>query len=261
MTLFFHELKRSRLSLIIWTAVLSFMMVICIVIYPEMKTQMANLGEMFSDMGEFSEAFSMDTLDIGDFVGFIAVECGEVLGLGGALFAGLCGIMALTGEQRDGTAEFLLTHPVSRTKVAGVKLASVIVRVIIMNTAVLAICTAATAMIGEISGSGVLIKVWLAYVVMQLEVAVITFGLSGVLKGRAIAAGLGVPFALYFVSIVSNIMDELEFLKFLTPFGYADGAAIASGADFEIKYLVTGVVIAVAVLILGFVRFNKKDIV
>ena len=55
MTLFFHEMRRSRLSLIIWSAALSYMLLICVVIYPEMKSQMGELGDMFADMGAFSE--------------------------------------------------------------------------------------------------------------------------------------------------------------------------------------------------------------
>ena len=259
MTLFLHELKRNRISLIIWTAVLSFMMLLCVVIYPEMKAQMENLNQMLADMGDFSEAIGMDGFSIGDFVGYMAMECGEILGIGGALFAALTGIAALVGEQRDGTAEFLLTHPVSRTKVAVIKLLAVIARVVVMNVVVLALTALATVLIGEHKDSGVLIFVWFIYLVMQLEVALITFGLSGIIKGGAIAIGIGVPFAFYFINIVANLLDELEFLKYFTPFGYADGAAVASGADFEIKYLITGVVLMVAVLILGFVRFNKKD--
>ena len=260
MTLFWHELKRNKISLIIWTSVLSFMMLICVVIYPEMKAQMENLNQMLADMGEFTEAIGMDGYSIGDFVGYMAMECGEILGIGGALFAALCGISALAGEQKDGTAEFLLTHPVSRTRIAITKLLSVITRVVVMNAVVLGVSALATVMIGEHKDSGVLIFVWFVYLVMQLEVALITFGLSGIIKGGGIAIGLGVPFAFYFINLAANLLDELEFLKYFTPFGYAEGAALASGADFEVFYFLTGLVLTLAVVVPGFVHFNKKDI-
>ena len=57
MTLFLHEMRRSRLSLIIWSAALSFMLLICVIIYPEMKEQMGELSDMFANMGAFSDAF------------------------------------------------------------------------------------------------------------------------------------------------------------------------------------------------------------
>ena len=37
MTIFKHELRQGRVSLIIWTAAISFMLGICIIIYPEMS--------------------------------------------------------------------------------------------------------------------------------------------------------------------------------------------------------------------------------
>ena len=52
MTLFFHEMRRSRLSLIIWSAALSYMLLICVVIYPEMKSQMGELGDMLPDISD-----------------------------------------------------------------------------------------------------------------------------------------------------------------------------------------------------------------
>lgn len=83
MTIFKHEIKRGKKILIIWTAVISFMLALCILIYPEMKTQMEEISDMFQNMGDFSQAFGMDKLNFGEFIGFFGIECGNVLGLGG----------------------------------------------------------------------------------------------------------------------------------------------------------------------------------
>ena len=53
MTLFFHELKQNRLSIIIWSAILAFVIAISIFIYPEMSSQIGEINDMFSDMGSF----------------------------------------------------------------------------------------------------------------------------------------------------------------------------------------------------------------
>jgi ABC-2 type transport system permease protein len=90
------------------------MLAITIIIYPEMAAAMDEFSEMFSNMGSFSEAFSMDQLNFGEFMGYFGTECGNVLGLGGAFFAALAGILSLAKEEKDHTAEFLFTHPVSR---------------------------------------------------------------------------------------------------------------------------------------------------
>ena len=57
-------------------------------------------------------------------MGFYGTECGNILGLGGAFFAAITGMSLLAGEEGGHTAEFLLTHPLGRTRIAGEKLAA-----------------------------------------------------------------------------------------------------------------------------------------
>ena len=87
-----HELRQNRVSFCAWTLSIGFLIAVCIVIFPEMKGQMDGIGEIFASLGSFSEAFGMDKISFGTFLGFYSVECGNILGIGGAFFAALCGI-------------------------------------------------------------------------------------------------------------------------------------------------------------------------
>lgn len=104
MTLVKHELKQGRTSFLIWTASVSILLSICIFIYPEMKEQMDSVNDIFASMGSFTEAFGMDRLNFGTLIGFYAVECGNILGLGGAFYASLCAVSILSKEEKDKTA-------------------------------------------------------------------------------------------------------------------------------------------------------------
>ena len=73
MTIVFHELKQNRVSFAVWTAAIGFLLAICVFMYPEMKGEMNGVTDMFSSMGSFTEAFGMDRLDFGSFIGFYAV--------------------------------------------------------------------------------------------------------------------------------------------------------------------------------------------
>ena len=114
MTMIRHELRQNRISLAVWTLAVGALMAVCILIFPEMQEEMDGAGDLFASMGSFTEAFGMDQVSFGTLTGFYAVECGNILGLGGAFFAALCGVSALAKEEKEHTAEFLLTHPVSR---------------------------------------------------------------------------------------------------------------------------------------------------
>lgn len=260
MTVFFHEMRRSKLSLIIWSAAISFMLGISILIFPEMSGQMDQMSEMFANMGSFSDAFGMDQLNFGEFMGYFGIECGNVLGIGGALFAAITGISALSKEENQRTAEFLLTHPISRVKIVIQKLLSVIAQIVLLELAVAAVAGVAIFAIGESVEVGKLVLIFVAYLVMQLEIGAITFGISAFMRRGGVGIGLGLALMFYFVNIISNLTDGLEVLKFITPFGYTDSSYIISNGGIALKYLVVGVLTGVAVAAAGAFKYNKKDI-
>ena len=260
MTVFLHEIKRNKLMLIIWSAAVAFMLGVCVIIYPEMAPQMEGVSEMFSDMGDFSSAFGMDQLNFGEFMGYFGVECGNTLGLGGAIFAALLGAAALAKEEKGGTAEFLLSHPISRKRVVTEKLLAAFAQVFLFNAVIAAVVALCILIVKVEADAGVLALVFLAYFIMQLEITAITFGLSAFMRSGAMGAGIGLSLGMYFINIVVNLVEKLEFAKYITPFSYADGAHIVPTGSIEVKYLVVGVALAALGIVAAYVRYTKKDI-
>ena len=260
MTLLFHELRKNRISLLIWTAAISFMLGVTIIIFPEMAGQMSEMENMFAEMGAFTEAFGMDRINFGEFIGYFGIECGNVLGMGGAFFAAVAGVAALSYEESHNTAEFLLSHPISRKKVVFLKLLSVIAQVIILNLVVIGIVTLLTAVIIDNPPYKTMLLIFLAYLILQLQIAFICFGISAFVKFNAIGLGIGVGFFFYIANILSNITEDLKFLKYFTPFSYTDSADIITNNEITFKYLIVGIVFAVIGIVLAFVKYTKKDI-
>ena len=260
MTVFFHELRINRLALIVWSAVISFMLGICVIIYPEMASQMTEMTDMFAEMGAFTSAFGMDQINFGEFTGYFVVECGNTLGLGGSIFAAILGVSALAKEERDKTAEFLFAHPVTRRRVITEKLLAVAAQILILNVCVMVVTLIAMVAIGEFAALGTFMLMFLAYFIMQLEIAAITFGISAFVKRGALGIGIGVAFLSYFLNILSNITEDAKILKFITPFGYTDGSTIVADNTIAFKYLVSGVLIAAIGIFLAYYKYERKDI-
>lgn len=259
MTIFFHQLRRNKTSLLIWSAVLSFMLSVCIIIYPEMSSQMNEISDMFSNMGAFSDAFGMDSINFGEFMGYFGIECGNTLGLGGSLFAALFGISAISNEEKDKTAEFLLTHPIKRSKIVFEKLIALIVQNIILFSFVTLFCTISTIFIKEkLSLDFYLILI--SFLILQLEISFITFGISAFISKGGYGFGIGISIGLYFINIISNLSEELKFLKYITPFSYTDSEYITENSILDIKYIFVGIVFSIISLALAFYKYNKKDI-
>lgn len=260
MTIIRHELKRGKISLIIWTAAISFMLGLCVLIYPDMSSQMGDISEMFAGMGSFSQAFGMDQISFGEFIGFFSIECGNVLGLGGAFFAAILGISALAKEEKEKTAEFLLTHPVSRTRIVAEKLCAVVIQLTLLNAVVIAVTALFILIIGEEVPVETLSLLFLAYFIMQLETAAVTFGISAFLRFGGLGIGLGLAACFYFINILSNLTEGAKFLKYITPFGYTEGADIISDNAINGSYLAVGIALAVTGIALAFWKYCKKDI-
>ena len=260
MTILKAELRRGAKALILWTVVIGFLLGICILIYPEMESQMNEISGMFSEMGSFSAAFGMDRVNFGEFMGIFAVECGNVLGLGGALFGALLGIGALAGEEKEGTAEFLLTHPVSRRSVLLQKLGAVLLQILILNGAVLGISLVSALLVGEAPEGKTFVLLFLAYLILQMEIASTCFGISAFLSRGGQGLGLGIAALAYFLNIIANLTEDAGFLKYITPFGYAEGADIVAEGSLNSGYLAAGIALALLGIGAAFVWYQRKDI-
>ncbi len=260
MTVYIKEMKQSAKALIIWTCSIAFMTLICIFMFPEMKNEMDSVSSIFANMGGFTAAFGMDKLSFGELMGFYGIECGNILGLGGGFFAALAGISVLANEEKERTAEFLLTHPISRFSVITQKLLSVVTQVIIMNIFVVAVSLISAAAIGEEFQMKEFILLHTAYLLMQLEISCVCFGISAFIKRGSIGIGLGLALAFYFMNIVCNISDKAEFLKYITPYAYSEASNIIYESKLETDLIVIGAVFSLAGILIAYLKYTKKDI-
>ena len=260
MVLFKHELRQGRTALLVWTAAIAVLLVACVLLFPEMKGGMAAAGHLFASLGGFSAAFGMDRLDVGTLSGYYAVECGTVLGLGGAFYACLAGVSALVKEERGRTAEFLLTHPISRARAVTEKLAAVLVQVTAMSLALLAVALAAIKYIGETVPWMELFLLHGAYWLLQMELACLCFGISAFLRRGGAGQAMGLAAGMYFLNMLTNLSDRAAFLKAVTPFAYCEGADILAAGGLDAGRAATGIALACAAVTAAWLRYQRKDI-
>ena len=229
MTIFKKELRAGAVSLLVWSAVIGGLMAVCVGLYPSMEGGMGDMSALFADMGDFSAAFGLDKLQFGSVMGFYGTECGNILGLGGAFYAALTAMGLLAGEEGGHTAEFLLTHPVSRLRVCLEKLAALAVLVIALNALCFACGAGGILAIGEDADWGDLLRYHGALLLMQLEIGALCFGVSAFLRRGGLGLAMGLAALLYFAGLLVNLDQGLDWLRFLTPYYYADAARVFAG--------------------------------
>lgn len=202
----------------------------------------------------------MDRLNFGTLIGFYAVECGNILGLGGAFYAALCAVGILSKEEKDKTAEFLLTHPVGRKRIITEKLIAVLIQITVLNIIIYALSVGSIAAVGETVPLKEISLLHLAYYLLQLELSGICFGISAFLRKGSAGLGLGIATVMYFLNLIANIADVAAFLKYITPFGYCEGADIVSNGRLNGVMVSVGAVIGIAGIIIAYLKYTKKDI-
>lgn len=260
MTVYLKELKLSSKALWIWTASISCMMLMCIVIFPEMKGKMSDINSVFENLGGFTNAFGLDKLSMGEIMGFYGIECGNVLGIGGGFFAALIGTSILANEEKDHTAEFLLTHPITRKSVVTQKMLSLITQIVILNVVVIITSLLSVAIIGEQFAIKEFFLLHLAYFLMQIEICFICLGISAFIKRGSAGIGLGLALLLYFINIVANITEKASFLRYLTPYAYSDASNIIPKATLDYKLIIVGMIFAAIGIFAAYFKYIKKDI-
>lgn len=260
MTLVKHELRQGKIAFAIWTASISFLLVICVFMFPEMRGEMEAVGNIFASMGSFTAAFGMDRLNFGTLIGFYSIECGNILGLGGAFFASLICVSSLSKEEKDRTAEFLLTHPVSRVRVVTEKLVAVLAQIAAMNLITLGLSLLSVELIGEDIPWKEILLMHGAYYILQLELASICFGISAFLHRGSVGVGMGLAAMMYFLNLIANMTERAKFLKYITPFGYCEGADIIADGKLNAGLITVGMLFACIGVTVAYWQYIRKDI-
>lgn len=260
MTILKHELKQGKASFSIWLAAIGALMAVCVFLFPEIAGQMDGINELFSSMGAFTAAFNMDQLNFGTLIGYYAIECGNVLGLGGAFYAALCAVDMLSKEERGRTAEFLLTHPVSRRRIVTEKLIAIVLQITALNLAIYAISVCSMLAVGESIPWREITLLHIAYYLLQIELAGICFGISAFMRRSSTGVGFGIAVMMFFVNLIANITEAAAFLKYITPFGYCDGADVVTNSRLDGVMVAIGMALCLSGVAAAYWKYTRKDV-
>ena len=65
---------------------------------------------------------------------------------------------------------------------------------------------------------------------------------------------------MYFLNLIANIAEVAGFLKYITPFGYCDGADIVTNGNLDGVMLTIGIAIGVIGIATAYMKYARKDI-
>lgn len=129
-----------------------------------------------------------------------------------------------------------------------------------MNLIVYALSVCSIAAIGEEIPWKEISLMHLAYYLLQIEIAGICFGVSAFLRKGSAGVGLGIAVTAYFLNLIANVADVANFLKYVTPFGYCEGADIVANGKIDGAMVAIGMFLCLVGIAAAYIKYAKKDI-
>ncbi len=261
MNIYRHELKSYGRVTLLWIAALCGFTALLMYFYPMLKADLDNFLKLIDNMPDIVKAaFGLYTATLGTPMGYYCFAF-TYTSLFAMIQAANLGVGILSREEREKTADFLLTKPVSRTRILAAKLLAALTLLLATNL----IYTGLTAAMlhsldGELAlrpllliNTSLLITQWIFFC-LGLAVSVMASKIRAVLP-----VSLGLVFVFYAISAFA-VRSADDKLRYLTPFQYFKADYILRHSRYETSFAVTGLCIMLLCLAASFVLYRRRQI-
>jgi ABC-2 type transport system permease protein len=263
MNILLKEMKSHRKSLVFWSIGVFLMVASGMVKYESLASSGQPMNEMLAGMPKSMLAIlGMGDFDISTPTGYYGLLFIYLL-LMATIHAAMLGATIIAKEERDKTSEFLFVKPVSRNRVITAKLLAAFLNILLLN---LVTFVSSVGLVGKYSNGEVVTKdiaiTMAGMFILQLLFMVIGSSLAAIKKKSKNAASLatGVLLLTYVLSVAIDLNENIEGLKYLTPFKYFEAKNVMFGGGFEFIFvLLSGVLIAVLTAV-TLLFYKKRDL-
>lgn len=263
MNIFLRELKANRKALIIWSACMLLGVWSGMIKFASYTTGSGpSMSQLLLGMPASARALlGFGSFDVGTPQGYFAVLF-IYLELAAAIHAALLGTGLIGKEEREKTAEFLMSKPVSRAQVVSAKLLAALFNVLVLNAVTLV--SSLLIIPGYTKGVDITAEMYLMITSMLL-VQLVFLGLGAALAAllrRPAAAGSiasGIVVAAYFAARMTDLSDKLRFFNVLSPFRFFDLSHIIARHTLSAVAVVLSLALTAVFFAATYVFYRKKD--
>lgn len=262
MNIFFRELRANLKSLVIWCVILIMLVVVGaakFTAYYNNPSMLEVLNALPKAMVDAMELRTFNLTTVNGFYGIMMIYYALMGGIAAAMWAS----DSITKEERDKTVEFSLVLPITRSRVVTAKALVALVNCIIFVLVTWGVSYAAAQQFHpdqtfskflalEMAGMFFIELIFLA-VGLLLGCAMKQYKLSG---NIAIALIL----VTYFLSVISGMQSNLDFLKYFSPFKYFDAGVLLQSGKLDPTYLLLSAAIVVVCVAAAYWFYNKRDL-
>ncbi len=262
MNIFLRELKANLKSLIIWSVIMALLILVGVAKFsayynnPEMLALLNSLPPAMIDAMSL-RAFNLTTLN-----GFYGIMF-TYYGLLGGIAAAMWGSDIISKEERDKTVEFSLVLPVTRSKVITAKTLAALFNciVFILVTAVVSIGVAQKYNPDQAFYNFLLLEMEAMFVIELIFLALgLLLGCAMKQYKRSGAVAISIILTAYFLSIIAALKQNLNFLKYFSPFKYFDAGELFRTGKMDGGFLLLSAAIIAVCIAVAYWVYNRRDL-
>ena len=262
MNIFLREVKANFRSLLIWGVVTILFIFMGITKFSAYEGNPELLEILDTMPAAILEAFRFNAFNLTTITGFYGVMFGY-FSLIATISAAMWGSDIISKEERDKTVEFTLTLPITREKLVTSKILAAVVNCICL---LLIIWGASMAAVAQYNPDSAFYE-FLALSMVSLFIIQMVFLSVGIFLGcsmkqykRAGAVAVSILLGTYFLSIISGLNENLEFLKIFSPFTYFNPATLLHESTIDVGYVFLSLGIVAVLIMGGYYTYARRDL-
>lgn len=179
------------------------------------------------------EALSGGTLDFLSPVGWIASAIMHPIALTLQTMAALTVAVSIPTEIERGTLDLVLSRPLSRGSYLASKIAAAVGSVALVQLAGLAVILLTRQTVGDMDAVAVagVLRMFAGSFLLFLAFSMLAFLIASrsSLRGRTLGLAVGLVVASFFLNFLGLLFDEVELIRYLSPFNYFSPADQLTG--------------------------------
>ncbi len=262
------ELKRYRSSFLGWSIAITVFILLGMAFYPLlMQEDMLKQITAFLEnpfMKNMMTAFGANIDIWTNVLGFYSTRNAMFIMLIGSFFSMLLAGKILAREEREKTAEFLLTKPVTRLEVVRSKLAAFFSYLLFLNIVIFIVGVLSLEVFKGSSDYPFFgfFTHWVYSFLLMMVFGAIGFFLSLLIKrGRPITnLSIGIIIGAYFIDILSRVTPSADKFGYLSPFKFVDSGVLRPDyglVGWRVLYFLG---VSFVLLAISLIMYRKKDI-
>ncbi len=262
MNIFLRELRANLKSLLIWSVIISLLILIATAKFSAFAGDPSMLAMLDSMPPAMLDALNMRAFNLTTLSGFYGIMF-IYFGLLGAIAAAMWGSDIISKEERDKTVEFSLVLPVTRSRVVTAKALAALVNCIAFVLITWAVSLAA---VRSYNPDQAFFN-FLALEMRAMFAIELIFLAIGLLLGcamkqykRSSATAVAIILVTYFLSIISGMQESMDFLKYFTPFKYFDAGELFRSGTMDTTSLLISAAIIVGSIVAAYWTYNRRDL-